>query len=54
MDKETDCSNCRIEISTDSIVVDSSSGDLFLEGSVLIIIIAILYIGKKLVDKYVK
>jgi len=48
------CENCRIEITTKGIEVDSSTGNLYLEGVVLVTIIAVLYIGKKLVDKYIK
>ena len=45
------CENCRIEITTKGIEVDSSTGNLYLEGVVLVTVIAVLYIGKKLVDK---
>ena len=48
------CENCRIEISTDGIEVDSSTGNLYLEAGILMTVIAVLYIGKKLVDKYIK
>tara|TARA_B110000503_G_scaffold31383_1_gene50639 strand:+ start:1292 stop:1474 length:183 start_codon:yes stop_codon:yes gene_type:complete len=48
------CDDCRIEISTDGIEVDSSTGNLYLESVILITVIAVLYIGKKLVDKYIK
>jgi len=48
------CDNCRIEISTDGIEVDSSTGNLYLEAGILMTVIAVLYIGKKLVDKYIK
>mgnify|MGYP000108955978 CR=1 FL=1 len=48
------CEDCRIEISTDSIVVDSSTGNLYFEAGVLMTIIAVLYIVKKLADKYIK
>jgi hypothetical protein len=51
---ETACEDCRIEISTDGIEVDSSTGNLYLEAGILITVIAVLYIGKKLVDKYIK
>ena len=56
MDKEetTQCENCRIEITTKGITVDSSEGDLYLEATILVTILAIVYIGKKLVDKYIK
>ena len=51
------CENCRIEISTDGIEIDASQGDLATEALVLtfvVFIVAILYVGKKLVDKYIK
>ena len=48
------CEDCRIEISTDGIEVDSSTGNLYLEAGILMTVIAVLYIGKKLVDKYIK
>jgi|TARA_B110000114_G_scaffold52265_1_gene55703 hypothetical protein len=54
---ETACENCRIEISTDGIEVDSSTGNLYLEALVLtfvVFIVAILYVGKKVVDKKFK
>jgi len=47
-------STSRIEIGTNSIEVDSSTGNLYLEAGILIAVIAILYIGKKIVDKYIK
>lgn len=48
------CEDCRIEITTKGIEVDSSTGNLYLEAVVLVTVIAVLYIGKKLVDKYIK
>ena len=48
------CDDCRIEVSTDGIEVDSSTGNLYLEAGILMTVIAVLYIGKKLVDKYIK
>ena len=51
---ESTCENCRIDISTKGIEVDSSTGNLYLEATILITVIAVLYIGKKLVDKYIK
>jgi hypothetical protein len=44
----------RIAISTSSIEVDNSTGDLVFEAGILILIVAVLYVGKKLVDKYIK
>ena len=49
-----DISTQRIAISTDSIEVDSSTGNLYLEAGILVVVIAVLYIGKKLGDKYIK
>ena len=37
-----------------SIEVDSSTGNLYLEAFILVSIIAVLYIGKKVVDKVLK
>ena len=54
---ETACENCRIEISTDGIEIDASQGDLATEALVLtfvVFIVAILYVGKKVVDKKFK
>jgi hypothetical protein len=54
---ETACDNCRIEISTDGIEIDASQGDLATEVLVLtfvVFIVAILYVGKKVVDKKFK
>jgi|TARA_B110000858_G_scaffold184364_1_gene225503 hypothetical protein len=51
---DTVCEDCRIDISTKGIEVDSSTGNLYLEATILITVIAVLYIGKKLVDKYIK
>jgi hypothetical protein len=51
---ENACEDCRIEISTSSIEVDSSTGNVYLEAGILMTVIAVLYISKKLVDKYIK
>ena len=51
---EETCENCRRAISTDSIEGDSSTGNLDLEAGILVAVIAVLYIGKKIVDKYIK
>jgi len=53
-DVGNNCDTCRIEISTKGVKVDSSTGNLYLEAGVLITVVAVLYIGKKLVDKYLK
>jgi hypothetical protein len=37
-----------------SIEVDSSTGNLYFEAFILVSIIAVLYIGKKVVDKVLK
>ena len=54
---ETSCDNCRIAVTTDGIEIDASQGDLATEALVLtfvVFIVAILYIGKKVVDKKFK
>ena len=54
---ETQCEDCRIEITTKGITVDSSEGDLAAEALVLtaiVFVVAILYVGKKAVDKKFK
>tara|TARA_R110000851_G_scaffold313836_1_gene475616 strand:+ start:998 stop:1168 length:171 start_codon:yes stop_codon:yes gene_type:complete len=56
MAKET-CEDCRIAVTTDGIEIDSSQGDIVTEGiilGVIVFVVAILYIGKKMVDKYFK
>ena len=48
------CTDCRIAISPKGIEVDNSSGDLLLEAGVLVgvlVLVSLLYIGKKIVDK---
>lgn len=37
-----------------SIEVDSSSGNLYLEAAVLIAVVAVVYVGKKIIDKMFK
>jgi len=37
-----------------SLEVDSSIGNLYLEAGMLVVLAAVLYIGKKLIDKYFK
>jgi hypothetical protein len=51
---ETQCEDCRIEITTKGITVDSSEGNLYFEAIILVTVLAVVYIGKKLVDKYIK
>jgi len=48
------CDECRISISQKGIEVDNTTGDLLHEAGILILIVAVLYVGKKLVDKYIK
>ena len=48
------CDECRISITQKGIEVDNSTGDLLFEAGILILIVAVLYVGKKLVDKYIK
>ena len=42
----------RMEFSTKSIEIDGSDGNLLVEAVTLVLVIAVLYIGKKIVDKY--
>jgi len=42
----------RIALSTKSIEIDGSEGDLLFEAGILVLAVALLYIGKKIVDKY--
>jgi len=42
----------KIALSTKSIEIDGSEGNLLIEAGVLVLVIALLYIGKKIVDKY--
>ena len=54
---ETQCEDCRIEITTKGITVDRSEGDLAAEAlvlTVIVFVVAILYVGKKAVDKKFK
>lgn len=54
---ETECDDCRIEISTDGIEIDASQGDLATEAlvlTVIVFVVAILYVAKKAVDKKFK
>jgi len=51
------CETCRIAISEDGIEIDSSQGDIILEATVLggiVIVIALLYVGKKWIDRKFK
>lgn len=51
------CENCRIAVGKDGIEVDSSQGNLLLEAVVLggiVIVVALLYVGKKWIDRKFK
>ena len=51
------CEDCRIAISEKGIEIDSSQGDIILEATVLggiVIVIALLYVGKKWIDRKFK
>ena len=51
------CENCRIEISTKGIEIDSSQGDIMLEIIILggiVFLVAALYVGKKWIDRKFK
>jgi hypothetical protein len=54
---ETACENCRIEISTDGIEIDGSTGDLAAEALLLVFIVFLVagvYVAKKWVDSKFK
>jgi len=54
---ETACDDCRIEISTDGIEIDASQGDLAAEVlvlTVIVFVVAMLYVAKKAVDSKFK
>ena len=54
---ETACDNCRIEISTDGIEIDGSTGDLAAEALLLVFIVFLVagvYVAKKWVDSKFK
>lgn len=49
------CEDCRIEIGTKGIVIDTSQGDIMLEIIILggaLVVLAAVYVGKKWVDRY--
>lgn len=51
------CDDCRIAVTTDGIEIDASVGDLAVESlvlTVIVVIVAALYVGKKAVDKRFK
>ena len=51
------CENCRIAISEKGIEIDASQGDLVMESlvlTVIVVVVAALYVGKKAVDKKYK
>ena len=52
-----DVSTQRIAISTDGVEIDSSQGDLLAEAILLgtiVIVVAVLYVGKKWIDRKFK
>jgi len=52
-----DCENCRIIVSTDGIEVDASEGNIVVEAIVLsaiVVVVALLYVGKKWIDRKFK
>lgn len=54
---ETACEDCRIAVTTDGIEIDASQGDLATEAlvlTVIVFVVALLYVGKKAVDKRFK
>ena len=57
MSKIGTCEDCRIEISTDGIEVDSSTGNLAVEGAMVIVLILLscgVYAFKKWIDSRFK
>tara|TARA_B110000977_G_scaffold184820_1_gene248959 strand:+ start:128 stop:325 length:198 start_codon:yes stop_codon:yes gene_type:complete len=56
-ESNTQCDNCRIEVSTDGIKVDASTGNIALEAGIVVgilILVSVMYIGKKWIDKKFK
>ena len=56
-ESNTQCDNCRIEVSTDGIKVDASTGNIALEAGIVVgilILVSAMYIGKKWIDKKFK
>ena len=56
-ESNTQCDNCRIEISTDGIEVDASTGNIALEAGIVVgilTLVSVMYIGKKWIDKKFK
>ena len=54
---EEQCDGCRIAITTKGVEIDSSQGDLLSEAMLLgtiVIVVAVLYIGKKWIDRKFK
>ncbi len=54
---EANCENCRIVVNTDGIEVDASTGNIVTEAIVLtgiVFVIALLYVGKKWIDRKFK
>ena len=54
---EEQCDGCRIAITTKGVEIDSSQGDLLSEAVLLgtvVIVVAVLYIGKKWIDRKFK
>jgi len=54
---EERCDDCRIAITTKGVEIDSSQGDLMSEAVLLgtiVVVVAVLYIGKKWIDRKFK
>ncbi|MBR19855.1 MAG: hypothetical protein CMA64_06880 [Euryarchaeota archaeon] len=54
---KSDCETCRIVVSQEGIEIDSSTGNIVTEAIVLsgiVLVVALLYIGKKWIDKRMK
>ena len=57
MSQNNECTDCRIAITTKGVEIDSSQGDLLSEAVLLgtvVIVVAVLYIGKKWIDRKFK
>ena len=54
---EEQCDGCRIAITTKGVEIDSSQGDLLSEAvlfGTIVVVVAVLYIGKKWIDRKFK
>jgi len=49
-----ECDNCRIVVSPTKGIEIEDTGNLYTEAFILFAIVSVWYIGKKIVDKYIK